>query len=47
LLAYQWPGNVRELRNVIERAVALCESTIIREEDLPHHLVLGASRRQH
>jgi DNA-binding NtrC family response regulator len=41
LMAYSWPGNVRELRNVIERAVALCESAVIREEDLPHHLVLG------
>jgi formate hydrogenlyase transcriptional activator len=25
LQAYGWPGNVRELRNVIERAVVLCE----------------------
>ena len=44
LLAYHWPGNVRELRNVIERAVALCETTLIREEDLPHHLVLADQR---
>ncbi|HWU87534.1 MAG TPA: sigma-54 dependent transcriptional regulator, partial [Kofleriaceae bacterium] len=26
---YPWPGNVRELRNVIERAVVLCEGTSI------------------
>ena len=25
LLAYDWPGNVRELRNVIERALILCQ----------------------
>jgi DNA-binding NtrC family response regulator len=25
LQAYPWPGNVRELRNVLERAVLLCE----------------------
>src|SRR6202041_665630 len=26
---YDWPGNVRELQNVIERAVILCESTVL------------------
>jgi DNA-binding NtrC family response regulator len=35
LEAHSWPGNVRELRNVIERAVALCEGPMIRCEDLP------------
>jgi transcriptional regulator with PAS, ATPase and Fis domain len=25
LEAHRWPGNVRELRNVIERAVVLCD----------------------
>src|SRR5262249_26440714 len=28
LRSYPWPGNIRELRNVIERAVLLCEGTI-------------------
>jgi len=28
LFAYGWPGNVRELRNVIRRAVVLCDDTI-------------------
>ena len=32
---YPWPGNVRELRNVIERAVVLCESEAIGLEHLP------------
>ncbi len=32
---YPWPGNVRELRNVIERAVVLCEGEIIGLEHLP------------
>ena len=41
LLAYHWPGNVRELRNVIERAVALCDGTFISERDLPQHVVYG------
>jgi DNA-binding NtrC family response regulator len=26
LAAFEWPGNVRQLRNVIERAVILCET---------------------
>ena len=35
LLRYDWPGNIRELRNVVERAVAVSETSIIGEEDIP------------
>ena len=35
LIAYDWPGNVRELQNVIERAVVLNKSGIIKLADLP------------
>jgi two-component system response regulator HydG len=35
LLAHSWPGNIRELRNVMERAVALCQGSIIGLDDLP------------
>ena len=35
LLAYDWPGNVRQLRNVVERAVILCENEHIGHEDIP------------
>jgi DNA-binding NtrC family response regulator len=34
LTDYDWPGNVRQLRNVIERAVILCEGSRLRAEDL-------------
>ncbi len=35
LSKYSWPGNVRELENTVERAVVLCESTMVTEIDLP------------
>ena len=35
LLSYDWPGNVRQLRNVIERAVILCDGDHIGMQDLP------------
>ncbi|MBU1014527.1 MAG: sigma-54 dependent transcriptional regulator [Bacteroidetes bacterium] len=34
LQQYPWPGNVRELKHTIEKAIILCESEIIRPEDL-------------
>jgi two-component system response regulator PilR (NtrC family) len=38
LTGYDWPGNIRELQNVIERAVALEGSDVIRPESLPLEL---------
>ncbi|MFO7978135.1 MAG: sigma-54 dependent transcriptional regulator, partial [Bacteroidales bacterium] len=34
LKAHSWPGNVRELRHTIEKAVILCDDTVLRPEDL-------------
>jgi DNA-binding NtrC family response regulator len=34
LEAYAWPGNVRELRNVLERAVLLAPTSVLRPADL-------------
>jgi len=42
LQRYPWPGNVRELQNVIERAVLLGKSDLIRLEDLPTALIAAA-----
>jgi two-component system response regulator HydG len=47
LLTHLWPGNVRALENAIERAVVLCEGTMIGESDLPFESApdtLGALR---
>jgi DNA-binding NtrC family response regulator len=35
LEAYPWPGNVREVRNVVERALLLCEGSEVLPEHLP------------
>jgi transcriptional regulator with PAS, ATPase and Fis domain len=35
LKQYAWPGNIRELRNVVERAVLLCNDDLITPEHLP------------
>lgn len=38
LATHRWPGNTRELRNVIERAVLLCDKDHIEMEHLPPNL---------
>ncbi len=51
LTAYAYPGNVRELENIMERAVALCQTTVINERDLPPDLIdlelLSYDRKSH
>ena len=43
LCDYEWPGNIRELKNIIERAVLLCDSQLITLADIP--IDAGLSRR--
>jgi len=38
LEAYNWPGNIRELKNVIERAVILCDNNELDETLLPYDI---------
>ena len=35
LISYHWPGNVRELENIIERAVLVCDGSVIHAHHLP------------
>jgi DNA-binding NtrC family response regulator len=41
LRAYAWPGNIRQLRNVVERAVMMCDGGAIE----PKHLAFEEPRR--
>ena len=41
IMEYPWYGNVRELRNVIERAVILCNGDTITLNDLPEKIRAG------
>lgn len=40
-LAYSWPGNLRELKNVMKRAVLLCQGSEISKNDIPAELILN------
>ncbi len=42
LLAYGWQGNIRELKNVLERAMILCNS----DQILDRHLILNRSQEK-
>jgi DNA-binding NtrC family response regulator len=43
---YPWPGNIRELRNVIERAMVLCDGREIHPAHLPAELGDGVVSRR-
>ncbi len=43
LRAHPWPGNVRQLRNVIERALIVCDTKMIGLRDLPEEFRSAAN----
>jgi two-component system NtrC family response regulator len=45
LETYDWPGNVRELENRIQRAVIMCESSMIEPADLGFSQQVDVSKR--
>ena len=57
LCSYSWPGNIRELRNVLERAIILCQGQVITTgsltlpaaapEETPELLTLSEVERIH
>jgi NtrC-family two-component system response regulator AlgB len=46
LREYAWPGNIRELRNVIERAVILCNTEEVGTAQLPSTICPQAAQVQ-
>jgi transcriptional regulator with GAF, ATPase, and Fis domain len=34
LSSHTWPGNVRELANIVERAVILCQGSVVQRENI-------------
>jgi DNA-binding NtrC family response regulator len=45
LESYGWPGNIRELKNVIERAVLLCEGPVLEPQHMPLERPLTESQK--
>lgn len=47
LYIYDWPGNVRELKNVIHRAVVLCEEGELNLGHFPPRIISQTSEENH
>lgn len=47
LYLYDWPGNVRELKNVIHRAVVLCEEGELTLNHFPPRIIVQVGEEHH
>ena len=47
LMSYHWPGNVRELENTIERAVLVCDGSVVHAHHLPPTLQTAEASGTH
>jgi PAS domain S-box-containing protein len=43
---YHWPGNIRELQNIIERAINMCDTSVIGPKDLPFYITNISPREE-
>jgi transcriptional regulator with PAS, ATPase and Fis domain len=43
---YHWPGNIRELQNIIERAINMCDSSLIISADLPFYITNSSPKTE-
>ena len=46
LRKYHWPGNIRELKNLVERAVILCEVDTVELKHLPKHILAAPQKKR-
>jgi transcriptional regulator with PAS, ATPase and Fis domain len=44
LQLHSWEGNIRELKNILERAVILCETNTLTVENLPFDMLVNSFR---
>ncbi|WP_425804233.1 sigma-54 interaction domain-containing protein [Desulfitobacterium sp. Sab5] len=47
LCHYSWPGNIRELSALVERLIVSVDSEVIYMKDLPTHICLSTTKKNH